>query len=144
MRCCDACEPCSRAARVHPRRLSLTLACPTTRTIRSNLKPVGRKVFPPLTPPLTNRATYRYELGRNAWALEQLLVFSNVSATIRTIVMKLEDGTLWVNGPQWPTGEFCKLLDELGPVAHVVVPCTALEHKAPVQVRHMIYNIGYR
>ena len=33
-----------------------------------------------------------------------------VSATIRTIVVKLEDGTLWVNGPQWPTGEFCRLL----------------------------------
>jgi len=38
---------------------------------------------------------------------------------------------LWVNGPQWPTGEYCQLLDELGPVKHVVVPCNALEHKAP-------------
>ena len=32
----------------------------------------GRSYFPPLTPPLTNRATYRYELGRDAWALEQV------------------------------------------------------------------------
>ena len=24
----------------------------------------------------------------------------------QTIVVKLKDGTLWVNGPQWPTGEF--------------------------------------
>ena len=93
----------------------------------------GRNYFPPLTPPLANRATYRYELGRNAWALEQLLVFSNVSATVRTIVIKLEDGSLWVDGPQWPTGEFCALLDELGPVGHVVLPCVALEHKAPMQ-----------
>ena len=92
----------------------------------------GRNYFPPLTPPLANRATYRYELGRNAWALEQLLVFSNVSA-LRTIVIKLEDGSLWVDGPQWPTGEFCALLDELGPVGHVVLPCVALEHKAPMQ-----------
>ena len=66
------------------------------------------------------------------WALEQLLVFSNVSATVRTIVVRLEDGGLWVNGPQWPTGEFCALLDELGPVSHVVLPCVALEHKAPM------------
>lgn len=93
----------------------------------------GRQYFPPLTPPLTNRATYRYELGRDAWALEQLLTFANVSATVRTIVVKLKDGTLWVNGPQWPTGEFCALLDELGPVGHVVLPCVALEHKAPMK-----------
>eukprot|EP00614_Pseudopedinella_elastica_P017895 CAMPEP_0172650914 /NCGR_PEP_ID=MMETSP1068-20121228/242535_1 /TAXON_ID=35684 /ORGANISM="Pseudopedinella elastica, Strain CCMP716" /LENGTH=425 /DNA_ID=CAMNT_0013465291 /DNA_START=2047 /DNA_END=3324 /DNA_ORIENTATION=- len=93
----------------------------------------GRSYFPPLTPPLTNRATYRYELGRDMWALEQLLVFANVSATVRTVVVKLQDGSLWVNGPQWPTGEFCALLDELGPVAHVVLGANALEHKAPMK-----------
>jgi hypothetical protein len=93
----------------------------------------GRQYFPPLTPPLANRATYRYELGRNAWALEQLLTFANVSATVRTIVIKLKDGSLWVNGPQWPTGEFRALIDELGPVGHVVLPCVALEHKAPIK-----------
>src|SRR6056297_479711 len=37
----------------------------------------GRQYFPPLTPPVMQRATYRYELGRNAWALEQLLTFAN-------------------------------------------------------------------
>ena len=93
----------------------------------------GRQYFPPLTPPLFERATYRYELGRDAWALEQLLTFANVSATVRTIVIRLKDGSLWVNGPQWPTGEFCELLDELGPVRHVVLPCVALEHKAPIK-----------
>ena len=90
----------------------------------------GRQYFPPLT----NRATYRYALGRGAWALEQLLTFANVSATIRTTVVRLKDGTLWVNSPQWPTGEFCALLDELGPVGHVVLPCNALEHAAPLNV----------
>ena len=93
----------------------------------------GRNYFPPLTPPLTNRATYRYELGRDAWALEQLLVFANVSATVRTVVIRLKDGKLWVFSPQWPTGEFCSLLEELGPVGHVVLPCNALEHKAPMK-----------
>ena len=38
----------------------------------------GRQYFPPLTPPLFKRASYRYELGRDAWALEQLLTFANV------------------------------------------------------------------
>ena len=91
----------------------------------------GQFYFPTLTPPFQNRATYRYELGRNAWALEQLLVFANVTATVRTVVVKMEDGGLWVNGPQWPTGEYCALLEELGPVKHVIVPCNAFEHKIP-------------
>jgi hypothetical protein len=92
----------------------------------------GRFFFPTLTPPFANRATYRYELGRDSWALEQLLTFANVTATIRTNVIRLQDGGLWVHSPQWPTGEFCHLLDELGPVRHVVLPCNAFEHKAPV------------
>jgi len=102
------------------------------------LKPVtkpsaGRFFFPTLTPPFKNRATARYTLGRNAWALEQLLTFVNVTATIRTNVVQLQDGSLWVHSPQWPTGEFCELLDELGSVRHVVLPCNAFEHKAPMK-----------
>mmetsp|Transcript_4145 Transcript_4145/g.11410 ORF Transcript_4145/g.11410 Transcript_4145/m.11410 type:complete len:316 (-) Transcript_4145:250-1197(-) len=45
----------------------------------------------------------------------------------------MNDGGLWVNGPQYPTGEYAGLLDELGPVRHVVLPCNALEHKAPMK-----------
>jgi Domain of unknown function (DUF4336) len=96
----------------------------------------GRFYFPTILPPLANRATYRYTLGRNAWAFEQLLTFQNVTATIRCNVIQLQDdgGGLWVHSPLYPTGEFCKLLDDLGhPVQHVVLPCNALEHKAPVQ-----------
>lgn len=94
----------------------------------------GRTVFPPsFLPPLNNRATYRYSLGRNAWALEQLLAFQNVTATIRTNVIKLEDGTLWVCNPLWPTEEYCALLDELGPVKHAVLGSNALEHKAAMK-----------
>jgi hypothetical protein len=62
----------------------------------------GRTFFPTLTPPFFNRAIYRYKLGRNAWALEQLLTFVNVTATIRTNVTLLESGGLWVHSPQWP------------------------------------------
>ena len=95
----------------------------------------GRSYFPALTPPFQNRATYRYGLGRDAWALEQLLTFANVTATIRCNVVRLKKtGGLWVHSPQWPTGEFCSLLDGIGgPVEHVVLPCNAFEHKAPMQ-----------
>lgn len=94
----------------------------------------GRTVFPPpFLPPLNNRATYRYSLGRDAWALEQLLAFANVTATIRTNVIKLSDGGLWVSGPLWPTEEYCALLDELGTVTNVVLPTNALEHKAAMK-----------
>jgi hypothetical protein len=75
----------------------------------------------------------RWQLGRNAWALEQLLTFANVTATIRTNVIRLKSGGLWVHSPLYPTGEFCALLDELGPVEHIVLPCNAFEHKAPLQ-----------
>ena len=94
----------------------------------------GQSVFPPpFLPPLTNRATYRYSLGRDSWALEQLLAFANVTATIRTNVVKLSSGGLWVCGPLWPTEEYCKLLDELGEVTDVVLPVNALEHKAAMK-----------
>eukprot|EP00797_Seminavis_robusta_P023151 Sro377_g129950.1 n/a (338) ;mRNA; r:11311-12416 len=95
----------------------------------------GRFYFPTLTPPFAKRATYQYTLGRNAWALEQLLTFANVSATIRCNVVQLEStGGLWVHSPHWPTGEFCYLLDQLqGDVEHIVLPCNALEHKAPMK-----------
>lgn len=95
----------------------------------------GRSYFPALTPPFSNRATYKYDLGRNTWALEQLLTFANVTATIRCNVVRLEStGGLWVHSPQWPTGEFCSLLDGIGgSVEHVVLPCNAFEHKAPMR-----------
>ena len=95
----------------------------------------GRSYFPALTPPFKNRATYRYDLGRNSWALEQLLTFANVTATIRCNVIRLKKtGGLWVHSPQWPTGEFCSLLDGIGgPIEHVVLPCNAFEHKAPMK-----------
>mmetsp|Transcript_17590 Transcript_17590/g.40375 ORF Transcript_17590/g.40375 Transcript_17590/m.40375 type:complete len:474 (-) Transcript_17590:350-1771(-) len=95
----------------------------------------GRSYFPALTPPFNDRATYLYDLGRDAWALEQLLTFANVTATIRCNVVRLKKtGGLWVHSPQWPTGEFCSLLDSIGgPVEHVVLPCNAFEHKAPMK-----------
>ena len=43
---------------------------------------------------------YQMQHRAGIFGCDSFVVFSNVSATIRTIVVKLEDGTLWVNGPQ--------------------------------------------
>ncbi|KAL7524642.1 hypothetical protein ACHAXR_000657, partial [Thalassiosira sp. AJA248-18] len=114
---------------------SATLLSDYDPTDYKTLPSYGRTVFPPpFLPPLTNRATYRYSLGRDAWALEQLLAFANVTATIRTNVIKLDDGGgLWVCNPLFPTPEYCALLDELGPVTNVVLATNALEHKAAMK-----------
>ena len=83
-----------------------------------------------ILPPVWRRATVRYDLGRGAYAFEQLLAFSNVSATIRMNVQRLQDGSLFVIAPVAPTQECLALLNEVGTVSHVVLPVTALEHKA--------------
>ena len=92
----------------------------------------GRFFAEAILPPVPfARATYRYDLGRGAYAFEQLLRFSNVSATVRMTVQRLKSGGLWVNAPVAPTGECLSLLADLGaPVEHLVLPVTALEHKA--------------
>ena len=96
----------------------------------------GRSYFPTLLPPLSNRATYLHSLGRDAYALEQLLAFQNVTASIRCTIVRLQQtGGLWVHSPLYPTGELCHLLDTCinGEVEHIVLPCNALEHKAPLK-----------
>ena len=88
----------------------------------------GRFFLESILPPVPfKRATYRYDLGRETWAFEQLLKFSNVSATVRMTVVRLADGGLWVCAPVAPTGECLSLLKDLGPVRHLVLPVTALE-----------------
>ena len=95
----------------------------------------GRAFYEVILPPVQNRATVRTAIGRGEngdgmWGFEQLLLFANVSATIRMTVVRLQDGTLWVNAPVAPTGECLALLRELGDVSHIVLPVSALEHKA--------------
>ena len=87
----------------------------------------GEAILPPVP---FGRATYRYDLGRGAYAFEQLLRFQNVSATVRMNVQRLRNGKLWVVAPVAPTGECLSLLKDIGEVEHLVLPVTALEHKA--------------
>ena len=91
----------------------------------------GRAFAEAILPPVPfGRATYRYDLGRGAYAFEQLLRFQNVSATVRMNVQRLRNGKLWVVAPVAPTGECLSLLKDIGEVEHLVLPVTALEHKA--------------
>ena len=84
-----------------------------------------------ILPPILNRATALYDLGRGAYGLEQLLAFTNVSATVRANVVRLKDGSLFVFAPVAPTEECLALLKDIGgPVSHIALPVTALEHKA--------------
>jgi len=124
--------------------LSAAVGSPTT-TSAAQLEPsafaagdtlpeAGRAFFETILPPVRSRATVRTAIGRDGegmWSFEQLLVFQNVSATIRMTVVRLADGNLWVHAPVAPTGECLALLAELGgAVSHIVLPVTALEHKA--------------
>ena len=97
---------------------------------------LDRTFFETILPPVPQRTTVRTAIGPESaggdgmWGFEQLLCFANVSASIRMTVVRLADGGLWVNAPVAPTGECLSMLNELGTVKHIVLPVTALEHKA--------------
>lgn len=81
--------------------------------------------------PSPYRETTRTELvPGQIWGFEQVIGLASVSANIRCTVVRLKDGKLWVSAPLSPTRQFLRLLEELGEVGHLVLPSTALEHKA--------------
>ena len=131
----------SAAAAALPRRaalaLTLTPAAAHAAQLTDQNAPVtrpeaGRALGEAILPPvLFGRATYRLRFRAGAYAFEQLLRFQNVSATVRMNVQRLRNGKLWVVAPVAPTGEcFSLLLKDIGEVEHLVLPVTALEHKA--------------
>ena len=81
--------------------------------------------------PAPYKETLRTELvpGR-IWGFEQCIALASVSTNIRMTAVRLRDGGLWVSAPIAPTRQCLRLLDELGKVAYLVIPSTALEHKA--------------
>ena len=96
----------------------------------------GRFFFPTLTPPFAKRATYRYTARKKRLGIGTVTDLcecdSNDSDEYCPVRNGVVSGFIVLNGR---LGEFCKLLDDLGrPVEHVVLPCNALEHKAPMQV----------
>eukprot|EP00931_Biecheleriopsis_adriatica_P104701 TRINITY_DN79338_c0_g1_i1.p1 TRINITY_DN79338_c0_g1~~TRINITY_DN79338_c0_g1_i1.p1 ORF type:complete len:433 (-),score=81.30 TRINITY_DN79338_c0_g1_i1:34-1299(-) len=91
--------------------------------------------------PAPYKETLRTELvpGR-IWGFEQCIALASVSTNIRMTVVKLKDGTLWVSAPISPTRQCLQQLDELGEVSHLVVPSTALEHKASLAEFASLYK----
>jgi len=90
--------------------------------------------------PAPYKETLRTELvpGR-IWGFEQCIALLSVSTNIRMTAVRLRDGTLWVSAPISPTRQCLRQLDELGEVAHLVVPSNALEHKASLAEFARIY-----
>ena len=90
--------------------------------------------WPPFYDPVCgvgNRVTIRRDIVPGAmWGFEQALTIGPISATIRATAVKLSDGTIFLQNPVAPTKEFFRLVDELGPVKHIVVSTYAIEHKA--------------
>ncbi|CAM9153472.1 unnamed protein product, partial [Phaeothamnion confervicola] len=81
--------------------------------------------------PYFDRTTLRTRVTPDVHIFEQEQGFFNVSTTIRMTVIKLQStGGLWVHAPVAPTEECIRLVSELGPVEHIVLPVTAVEHKA--------------
>lgn len=98
--------------------------------------------FPTLFAPIygeASRRTVKRQIGETIWALEQSLELGPLQTPLRCVVVRLEDGSLWVHAPLAPTEEFFELVESCGPggengnVAHVVVPTYALEHKVFVK-----------
>lgn len=54
--------------------------------------------------------------------------FFNVSTSVRMTVVRLKNGDLWVHDPVAPTAECLRLVNELGPVKHIVLATTGDAH----------------
>lgn len=89
--------------------------------------------FPTLFDPIigkSQRKTIKRQIAPNIWVLEQSLILGPLETPLRSTVIKLSDGTLWVHAPVAPTQEFFDLVEECGDtVSNIVVPTYALEHK---------------
>ena len=99
--------------------------------------------WPPFYDPICGigtRTTVRNELVPNKiWDFTQAQTIGPISATIRSVAVKLNDGSVWLQNPVAPTEEFFKLLDEIGPVKHIVISTYAIEHKAYAADVHKKY-----
>ena len=67
------------------------------------------------------------------WCFDQLQGLLDVLVNVRMTVVRLNGGGLWVHNPIAPTAELMSMLapivDEHGPVKHIVVGSAAIEHK---------------
>ena len=90
----------------------------------------------PIQPGRVRRTVCR-AAGPGVWLFEQSQGVLDVLVNIRMTVVKLRGGGLFVHAPVAPTAECLGLLRGLGaPVRFVVLPTSAVEHKArPLRAR---------
>ena len=99
--------------------------------------PLGKVAFSllPLAGTSTRRATVEECLVPDTiWTHDQIQGVVNVNVPVRQTVVKLKGGGLWVHNPVAPTpqliGMMKRLVQQHGPVKHIVLGSAALEHKA--------------
>jgi hypothetical protein len=89
----------------------------------------------PLSPEsIGRRKTISKEIVKDqVWTIEQLQGIINVNVPVRSTIIKLKSGGLWVNNPVAPTGEcveFMRNLEEKhGKVRHILLSTLGVEHK---------------
>jgi len=98
-----------------------------------------KQTFPTLFRPFIGQGTKvtvkRELVPDKLWALEQNIELGPLETTIRCVVARLDDGSLWVHAPLAPTREFFEMVESCASasspsaVKYVVVPTYALEHK---------------
>jgi Domain of unknown function (DUF4336) len=106
--------------------------------------PLGKVAFSllPIAGTYTRRVTVEQEIvPRTIWTHDQIQGIVNVNVPIRQTVVRLgtdetSGGGLWVHNPVAPTKQLLQMMDRLvqqcGPVRHIVLGTVALEHKATV------------
>jgi hypothetical protein len=110
---------------------------PTPPFTKEEYWPLGKVAFSllPLAGTSTSRATEEECIVPNTiWTHDQIQGIVNVNVPVRQTVVKLSTGGLWVYNPVAPTPQLLKmmqtLIDQHGPVKHIVLGTVALEHKA--------------
>lgn len=72
---------------------------------------------------MTNAMNHLQRFAENLWIADGPAVrFFGVPYPTRMVVVKLGDGSLWINSPVEATREQAHQLEQIGPVAHLVSP----------------------
>ena len=102
-------------------------------TLDWKLQPYAFSLLP--LAPGARRKTMREEIVKDSiWTFDQLQGVVNVNTPVRSTVIKLKEGGLFVYNPVGPTDEYISMMRELeakhGAVKYIVLGSLGLEHKA--------------